>query len=122
MTERLQSFEEFWPHYVGAHRTRGCRATHYVGTSLALLCVLAALITGKLWLLLLAPLVGYGMAWAGHFGIEKNRPASFKYWWWSLRGDFRMLGLGLSGKMATEVSRLYGSPTPEADAKLLAER
>jgi hypothetical protein len=122
MTDRLQSFEEFWPYYVGAHRTRGCRALHYLGTSLALVSVAAALFTSKLWLILLAPLLGYGLAWLGHFGIEKNRPASFEYWWWSLRGDFRMLGLGLTAKMAAEVTRLYGSPTPAADAKLLAER
>ncbi|MGB5809222.1 MAG: DUF962 domain-containing protein [Polyangiales bacterium] len=122
MTERAQSFEEFWPYYVGAHRTRGCRALHYVGTSLGLACLVAALGTGQLWLLLAFPIFGYGFAWVGHYGVEKNRPATFDYWWWSLRGDFKMLAYGLTGRMANEVTRLYGSPTPAADAPRLAVR
>ncbi len=122
MSERVASFEEFWPHYVGAHRSRGCRALHYVGTSLSLLALLVAVTAGPWWLALLAPLFGYGCAWIGHFIIEKNRPATFDYFWWSLRGDFRMLWYGLTGRMAGEVTRLYGSATPSADAPLLAVR
>jgi hypothetical protein len=34
--------------------------------------------------------VGYGFAWAGHFFVEKNRPATFKYPVDSLMGDWVM--------------------------------
>lgn len=106
MSGKVQSFEEFWPFYVGAHRTRGCRVLHYIGTSLGLLAIVAAMVTSTWWLLLFAPVFGYGAAWVGHFVIERNKPAAFDHWWWSLRGDFKMLGLALTGRMADEVNRL----------------
>lgn len=54
------------------------------------------LIGGRLltrsWLRTLIPLfVGYGFAWIGHFGFEKNKPATFIYPTYSLMGDFRMI-------------------------------
>jgi hypothetical protein len=41
----------------------------------------------------------YGCAWIGHFGVEKNRPATFKYPIWSLAGDFRMWSHMARGKL-----------------------
>ena len=105
---------------MGEHRNPTCRAFHYVGTSLAVGTIGAAVVTmNPLWLLV-TPVVGYAPAWIGHFVIERNRPASFKNPMYSLRGDFKMLGMALRGKMAEEVTRLYGSPYPAPDAPLLA--
>jgi hypothetical protein len=41
----------------------------------------------------------YGFAWAGHFGFEKNKPASFKYPIMSLTSDLRMWSLMCRGKL-----------------------
>lgn len=65
--------------------------------------VLAALASP--WWLLLAPVAGYGFAWVGHFVFEKNKPATFTYPLWSLRGDFRMYRLMLLGRMRPEIER-----------------
>ena len=73
---------------------------------LALLCLVLAIAIRSGWPLLVAPVVGYGFAWIGHFGVEHNRPATFRHPWWSLRGDARMFGLMLTGRMSRELRRL----------------
>ncbi len=120
--ERIQSFAEFWPYYIGEHRSPVCRGLHYFGTGMALFTAATAAVTGTGWLVAVAFVLGYGPAWVAHFFIEHNRPATFKYPLWSLLSDFKMLGLALRGKMGDEVVRLYGSKAPSADAPLLASR
>ena len=99
--ERYQSFEEFWPYYLSEHRNPTSRRLHYIGTGSAV-----AILTVGLPILPLAlpaaMVAGYGGAWVGHFLIEKNRPATFTYPGWSLRGDFRMLKLALQRKLADD--------------------
>ena len=96
--ERYRSFAEFYPFYLTEHVNPVSRRLHVVGTGLVILVLLAAVLTLNPWLLLAAPLVGYGFAWVGHFVFEKNRPATFKYPLWSLMGDFRLFFETVSGK------------------------
>ncbi len=116
---RYQTFEEFWPFYVTEHAHPVSRALHYAGTTMALGTVAAAAVTANPLWLIATPFVGYGPAWIGHYVVEKNRPATFKYPLWSLRGDFRMLRYALQGKMAAEVERCLGlkAAAPEAAAQ-----
>ena len=104
MPPRFRTYEEFWPYYVSEHSKPATRALHFAGTSLVLATLVAAVALSPWWLLA-TPLAGYGLAWAGHFFVEKNRPATFTYPLWSLRGDFRMFVLTLLGRMGPEVAR-----------------
>jgi hypothetical protein len=84
------SFRELYPFYLGEHRDRMDRRLHFAGTSLVIATLVYALATAQFGYLLLLPLFGYGFAWVGHFFFEKNRPATFKYPFYSLLGDFVM--------------------------------
>jgi len=94
-----RNFEEFYPFYLGEHADRTSRRLHVVGTSAAVLQILAALVLREPLLLLTALITGYGFAWVGHYVFEKNRPATFKYPLYSLRGDFRMAREVFSGRI-----------------------
>jgi hypothetical protein len=86
----LKTFAEFYPFYLGEHRNPACRRLHFAGSTCALACLAMLVVTGG-WGWLLAGLVsGYGFAWIGHFGFEKNKPASFKRPLYSFMGDWVM--------------------------------
>lgn len=106
---RFQTYEEFWPFYVGEHAKPLTRWMHFVGTTGVFLLLISAVVTLNPWLLLLCPVSGYSWAWVSHFFVEKNRPATFKYPLWSLRGDFHMYFLMLLGKMDAEVEKAVGA-------------
>ncbi len=104
MGERLASYEAFWPFYVSQHMNQTNRQLHFVGTSLVIAFLALAVVRNPLFALG-CPLFGYGFAWVGHFFFERNRPATFTYPLWSLRGDFRMYRLMLLGRMGPELDR-----------------
>ena len=96
---KYRSFAEFYPFYLSQHANAVCRRLHFVGSLLVIAILTFSLATGNfLWLLAL-PVVGYGFAWLGHFGFEKNKPATFTYPLYSLQGDWVMFFQMLIGKI-----------------------
>lgn len=97
------SYAEFWARYLRAHAKPVTRSLHYIGSLLAL-----GLLVAGLWdwrLIIAAPVVGYGFAWGGHFGVEGNRPETFGHPLWSLVSDFRMLLLAACGRLGAHLER-----------------
>jgi hypothetical protein len=94
-----RSFGDFYPFYLTEHSKSGTRRLHFVGTLLVLLTLLYAAMTRRWGFLALVPIFGYGLAWVGHLAVERNRPATFQYPFYSLAGDFRMFADMLRGRV-----------------------
>jgi hypothetical protein len=84
------SFADFYPFYLTEHSNLTCRRLHFAGTTLSLACLGMLLASGRMQYLLYALICGYAFAWIGHFFFEKNKPATFKYPFFSFAGDWVM--------------------------------
>lgn len=102
----FRSFSEFYPYYLSEHKNPVCRRLHYIGSSLVLAVFVTLAVTGAWsywWLMLLA---GYGFAWVGHFKFEHNKPATFKYPFYSLAADWVMYKDFLTGQLEHKLQNL----------------
>lgn len=106
---KIDTYAEFWPYYLEEHRKPTTRALHYFGTLLGVGLLVVAVATQTWWLLAVALVSGYLFAWIGHFFVEKNRPATFTYPFWSLISDFRMLWRWATGRLSGDLRR-YNIP------------
>jgi len=99
----ISTYRQFWPYYLREHAKPLTRKLHFLGTGLAMTALGAAAYSANGWLLMAALVLGYGPAWVAHFFVERNRPATFRFPFWSLISDFRMTGLWLIGRLSKEL-------------------
>ncbi len=57
-----------------------------------------AVLSSKAWLLVGMPVVSHGLAWTGHFFVEKNAPATFRYPLQGFLANFHMYRLMWAGR------------------------
>ena len=103
-----ESFDEFWSFYVTQHLDPRNRALHYVGGLWYWGCVISGVVLLNVWIFFLGAL-GYFPSWVGHVVFEDNRPASLGAPLWSGVAECKMLWLGLTGRMAAEVTKVMES-------------
>ena len=96
---KFDGFWQFYDYYLTQHANPVSRTLHFIGSTLVLLTLGWVLATQAWWGLLLLPVIGYGFAWVGHFGFEKNKPATFGHPFWSLASDYVMWWQMLTGKV-----------------------
>ena len=98
-SQPFRTFADFYPFYLGEHRNPMCRRLHFIGTSIAAVLLVSAVVTQYWWLIAVALVEGYAFAWVGHYFFEHNRPATFSHPWYSLAGDFVLFRDMLSGRI-----------------------
>ncbi|MBX3291703.1 MAG: DUF962 domain-containing protein [Acidobacteria bacterium] len=104
--DRISNYSEFWDFYVAEHSKPLTRILHFLGTSLGLILLAWFIRRGTWYYFPLCFVVGYAFAWFAHFVIEKNRPATFKYPFWSFISDYKMMWYMATGRMRREVERV----------------
>jgi hypothetical protein len=87
---------------------------HFTGTALLLLCVAVAVYYRSFLLPLAGVLCAYGFAWFGHFVIEGNKPATFRYPLLSVVGDLKMFALILTARIGNDRSGIVETHHPSA--------
>lgn len=103
MTTEFAAFEDFWPFYLRQHASETSRHLHFFGTAMVFPLLAGLVVHGDYRWLCAALVVAYPFAWLGHFVFERNRPATFSHPLWSLRADFRMFRLWLTGGLDAEL-------------------
>ncbi|WP_299443954.1 DUF962 domain-containing protein [uncultured Aquimarina sp.] len=105
MSDRIKTYPEFYKFYLTEHQNRTSRTLHFIGTFLVFIIIAIAIYYGWSWKWFLVPVVGYGFAWVGHAFFEKNKPATFKYPFWSLISDFKLFFEILLGKRSFDSTK-----------------
>lgn len=103
--KKYTSFKSFYPYYLSEHCNVINRKIHFIGTLLLILSLFIGIFSGKIIFFILIPFLGYGFAWVGHFFIEKNKPATFTYPFYSLASDFVMFWDMLTGKINNKLEK-----------------
>jgi hypothetical protein len=101
----ITNYDEFWVFYVQEHSRPATRILHFIGTSLGLLLLACFIWRGTWYYFPVCLAVGYAFAWFAHFVMEKNRPATFKYPFWSFISDYKMMWYMITGRMGREIRR-----------------
>lgn len=104
--EKIKTYAEFWDFYVLEHSQPMTRYLHFIGTLLGTVALIWVIKSGNYIYLPLCFTIGYAFAWVSHFMIEKNKPATFKYPFWSFVSDYKMAAFMLLGKMDAEIERV----------------
>lgn len=98
----IDTFDAFWTFYLGEHTRPACRLLHYAGAAVGLFLMGRFVFLASTTCGICAIPAAYALAWIGHMFLEKNRPATWRYPFWSLAAEFRMAWCALTGRLRGE--------------------
>ncbi len=103
---KITNYGAFWDFYVAEHSEPLTRYLHFIGTMLGFVLLGWIFRSGNWIYFPLCLVIGYAFAWFAHFFVEHNKPATFKYPFWSFISDYKMVFYMLIGKMNAEVEHV----------------
>ena len=112
VSDKAETFAQFWRHYLLDHAQPGTRALHFLGTGLAVAALIVGIVMLDPMIVILGMALGYVFSWSGHFLIERNRPSMVAHPVWSFQCDVRMFRLWLGGRLNEELVRAETIPHP----------
>jgi len=99
VSDKAETFAQFWRHYLLDHAQPGTRALHFLGTGLAVAALIVGIVMLDPMIVILGMALGYVFSWSGHFLIERKRPSMVAH------PDVRMFRLWLGGRLNEELAR-----------------
>ena len=116
-TNEYRTLSEFWPYYVNEHSQPLTRQLHFLGNTNLFFWLFLAFLKRSFFVMGFAVVSSYLIAWIGHFFVEKNMPATFRYPVKSAICDMKMYFKMWNGTMGDEVvkyvSKTAAAPTEE---------
>ena len=87
MEKKYTNFKDFYPYYISEHSHKTTKLLHFIGTTFSLYFLLNFFLSFEIKFIFYSLISGYGFAWVAHFFIEKNKPATFTYPFYSFIAD-----------------------------------
>lgn len=112
-----ESFGEFWPDYLRAHRKTGTRICHYIATMWGVSVGFYGIATLQVWYIIAAIAGGYALAVGSHYAFRDGKPMVARSALMGACADFRMIGLALMGRLDDEFQK-YGIANEENRGEL----
>lgn len=110
MAQDIQTYQDFWAYYLRQRRRAEVRGLHYFGTGFAILMIAKGIFDPDglhpliYVVFAVVSLLAYGSLSIAIF--QRELPSLLRYPLWTLRSDFRLMYLFITGGLQDEYQRL----------------
>ena len=105
-SNKINSFSDFWPRYLRAHRSPASQAFHLGGLLVSFALAAALVSCGMIFFLVLAVVPALIGAAIGHWLSPKADHSVDEHPDWAVLADLRMCALLVTGRLGREIARL----------------
>ncbi|HEX4335215.1 MAG TPA: DUF962 domain-containing protein [Polyangiaceae bacterium] len=119
-SSNVNTFNDFWPRYLRAHRSRASRAFHLGGVVLSVALAAALVSCGMIFFLVLAIVPAQLGAAIGHKLSPRKDRVLEDHPDWAAVADVRMCSLMVTGRLGREIAALAELPSVPSTSNLAA--